>query len=327
MLKQSKTIILAALTLINTILVSACNESHTIVRNNDDTEILYKFGELTFIGEHTDEIYSDKYSRDYYDMYPYLAITSDSVLYGNYEPILLSDDGSMLELCRDPLCDHSKPQTCILSYGGVRRIIYTDDYIYFAKSTGVYRYDLNTLTSEPYAIFNAYVYSQFLMGRYLYIDLGAGDFIKVNIETDEAVIITDIPITSTFNCPCNGYIYSVDSAGGIYRCDDNFENIEQLTGERIFGCDIPASYQIYGDYIYYPIGKTLYRKRLDDLTGEAFLDNIYAFTIADDTIYYEIYHPQPGPAYDNGSEIVTRTLHTGNNIYSGPLDSPQNGTV
>ena len=308
-------------------IVVACNSrKDSAIFSNDNIDITYKYGKIEFVDELMGDIYSEKFSNDDYSGFFFVSIQPDSLVYTfNTYKYLPDYSDAVLELCRDSVCDHSVKESCIQSFGNIYYVVCTSDYTYFTKGNGVYRYSIESFTTEPYAVFNATVTNQFLMGKYLYIEIAASVYVKVDLESGKAVILENIGAMMSCIYPYNGQLYFLDEANNIYICDDNFVNKKLLVTGRHFDCAIQASFQPFEDSVYY-IDKgadeyNLCRYDLKTEKAEKLIDDVFAFCISPSgRLFYQKYDPSVGPLYNNGSEYVNVTCFTGKTIYYADLD-------
>lgn len=310
----------------------SCHQYSNVIGNGtDETEIIYKRGEIEIV-EFLDEaeIYTGAYTDNISSSTLSVSQKKNTVVYGLTKFVFGTDENpSILSLCLDPVCDHTKEHSCILSYGLVRDVMITEYDIYFLSTTGIYRYSKETLTTEPYAIFNTYIINQFLMGRYLYAQVGYDYYIKIDLLTNKAMAIPIETVEYVMIYPYDGMLYCMDSSSNIYQCDENFENACLIAANRHPDCFIQMSYQVYGDRVYYlAVGDSentnLYSYDLLVKETALILKDIYCFGIAADKLYVQLYNPIEGPLYRNQqNDIINVTAYTGNSIYCASLDNPE----
>lgn len=314
--------------------LSACQKNPVTIggETKDGVTVEYKYGEITFLDEvFSSKVYTDTY-RENITPQVELTVSDHDVVYLYHAAVYTTDDSrEILSLCRDPLCDHSKPESCIISYAP-RHIIATDDNIYFAKANGIYHYSLDTLETTPFAVFNDYVIEQFLMGRFLYIKVGYNLYVKVDLETNNAVSISsndgNVSFAEMISIePYDGWLYYSDENGNIYRINQNFENPELLIQENHYQCFIGESYRFCDGKLYFAdFNDGQYRMGIYDLTSgevEYVNNNVYCFDISGDMIYMQLYDPIDGPEYRRSDgTVITTTANTGNRLWCAPLDDP-----
>ena len=322
--------IVILLVLIISLMCAACGTTSTelVISNANGIEVEYQDGKLIFVDSLSDmNIYPSGYGGCTLTPTSDVSFDEDTVI-SCYAKIICDDKHSdVINLCRDPICDHKKENTCIHSYGLIRNGIIVEDYIYFRDTLGIYRYSMNTLTTEPYAVFNKQVMSQFRMGKYLYICVDYGVFIKVDLTNDQAVVLSIEQLEYGMIYPYEGALYCLDGVSGIWRCDQNFDNAELIVPARSFDCHIPYSYQIYENKLYYVSieDKTqyLYAYDLSDNNVEWRIPDVYCFNIYDGILYTQLYDPQDGPEFLNSKgNIVTTVAQTGGKIYMSLLSDP-----
>lgn len=311
----------------------SCDNSKTTNLSSDGAEdILYKYGKIEFVDflEDSDIYYGDYMGTQTRSMSA--SYTEDIVIYTHNASVYTNDENlNVLSLCHDPVCDHSKRESCIVSYGLVRDVVFVDDYTYFLKATGIYRYSHETLTTEPYAVFNIYIATQFRMGRYLYAELNGGEYIKIDLATDQAIMLEPELLSPRMVFPYKNMLYCYDSENNIYRCDQNFQNAELLVSNITTECWVSHSYQVYNDYLYYvTVENDVHYLMKYDLAKNALesrIEGVYCFWIYDDFLYTQQYDPSEGPLYQNGDNIVPSTIKTGNKVYRAHLSDPTNREV
>jgi len=299
----------------------------------DGAEISYKSGLIKFVNKLPNaEIYCGEYDYDAVSPFHYLTVQPDKVIY-TFNSAVYTEDGSseVLSLCRDPVCDHSEREydNCFIAFGGGGNVIMTEEYIYFKRTTNVWRYSLRTMRREMYASFNIVVASLTLMGRYLYVGLPGGVYVKVDLVTDTAVALEPDIIMSMIY-PYQSKMYIMDESENIYECDENFQNITLIANNRKeFDCHIQSSYQAYKGKLYY-ISKEndqnmLYVYELSSKTIVEKVPGVVCFAIANDIIYMQFFEPFYGPEYTdtNTGERSRHVILTGNKIYHAPINKLQ----
>ena len=327
------------------LLLGGCAEQETSlgVELEDGFELAYLDGEITFVEDWFEpgETYTENYSENSYSPYTRMAVWRNGLIYSMEDAYVEMMDGigEIMSLCKDPLCDHTEETRCIVSFGG-RNVIKAGTDFYFVYATTVYRYSQETLRTSVFAEFNMMVSSQFLMGRYLYFEIFGQVYVRVDLESNTAMILEKDPMIAPYlYYPYEEMLYFYDAnTDQIFRCDTNMQNTQLLAKNVHSPCHTTWAFQLYGDKLYYvsveyklPVSESNrpYLCVLDLTTGETErYDGIYCFGICGGTIFYQCYEPREGPLFFNQKQkYVTTTLYTGNRIYRAPLDDIENQTL
>lgn len=312
----------------------SCNNTETVIGTIPGTEIdlEYKYGEISIVYDDAsdDEIYTDQYNENIISPLSSLSLGKDKVCYSFNTAIYTADNSPyVLSLCADPVCDHTKRESCIVSYGLLRYPLYVGDDVFFIKGTGVYRYSSATLQTTPYAVFNAPITMTFVMGKYLYICISNELYVRVDMITCTAKILQ--PLTKSVEAvfPYDGKIYCLDSGYNIYEYDYSFENAKHLISSFTPSCFIQNSYQVYNNKVYYVSeddgSPNLHVYDISQKIEEVF-GNICCFGINNGVIYYLKYDPILGPEYDNNGVVARATAVSGNKLWCADIDSINNPT-
>lgn len=329
---KRKTVIILVLIIIISIF-PACGEKNVIIgkiKGDDGADFTYKRGIIEFADElPNDTIYYGEYDYNSYSPLHYLTIMPDKVVYTANTAVYTEDkNDEIFSLCRDPVCDHSKPETCIVSFGLISHPIPTDEYIYFLKATTVFRYSLLTMTTDEYAVFNIYLISLSQMGRYLYVGIAGGLYVKIDLVTDTAMVLEPELIDLAMRYSYDGKIYLMDASCNIYESDDNMDNIKLLASDRNPDCFIQSSYEVYNSKLYYVTKENeqnylcVYDLETEVVTEK--IPGVFCFTLSDDIMYMQFYDPQPGPEYMENGEMAVSVNRTGNKIYTVPINDLNN---
>ena len=290
------------------------NQPFSLGMNTDgDLEISYLSGQLTFVDELPNQkIYTDEYPEDIFtpDM---VTSYSNSYIGHTMEGHLYTVDESeeILNLCCDPACDHSVEGSCVSSYGG-SYFIQTSNEVFFCSGPAVFRYSKDTFTTELYANFNTQPMTLFVMGRYLYIQTNYTQFLKVDMTTNEAMVLSlDAKYAYGQIRPLDGYLYLMTNVGVkeygyesgyvLYRSDPNFREVQLLV--KNIGSTL--SMHIVGDKLYHlfrtidftdlasPVQLSSELQIRDAATGELLdtVPDIECFGISGDTLYAQKFDP------------------------------------
>ena len=307
----------------------SCDNTETVIGTIPGTEIEleYKYGEISIVYDDmsTDEIYTDLYNENIVSPLSSLSLGKDKVCYSFNTAIYTSDNSPyVLSLCADPVCDHTKMESCIVSYGLLRYPLYVGDDVFFVKGNGIYRYSSATLQTTPYAIFNAPITMTFVMGKYLYLYISNELYVRIDMVTRTARILH--PPTKSVQAvyPSDGKIYCLDSGYNIYEYDCNLENATRLISSFKPSCFIQNSYQVYDNKIYYVSeddgNPNLHIYDISQKKEEVF-NNICCFGINNGAIYYLKYDPILGPEFDNNGVITRANAVSGNKLWCADIDS------
>ena len=315
------------------LLLSSCTQEVTEIGESGGVGINYVEGLITFVDydplhEVNDEIYTDEYRSDYSMFLPYYSLCGDKyVMFGNNETVYYTDSSSdAVNFCDDPLCDHSKPGTCMESIGDFRNVIITDEgYTYFLSMFTIYRYSQDEMICEIYAKFDLPVTRQFIMGKYLYAELSDYSLLRINLADDTAVVLPDKGLLGDGNTPYRGYIYSLESvtknwvvSTNIVRYNADFSEKEILVENLRYDCFNP--FMLYDDKLYYQSEEKLYICSPDDTSDPEIIHNVKCFGINDEYLFIQRPEQLPGAWGMEYGERYQSTIETGNKIYYAPVN-------
>lgn len=339
--------------LIATLFVCVGCTNTTVSRQTNKESITYK--EFSISEIYADGKYIDTYTSPSYDriqIYP----TSEFVYlyFSDWSCVYRKDDGTIAGLetpfCYDPLCRHDDVSCLTYSSSASLDMVGYDGKVYMLTiglEGGQHNFSIYDLASGKHEIADQFPAGGKIiarLGRFIYFwiqealedEVPGGQqktvrhIYRYDIETEKIEYLGERSSDISYRrvVASHGEIYYLGDDNHLWNCDYNIQNVRKVISKQI------STYEIIGDKIYYltldlsGIGK-LYCRDLDGVNEELLYENVTWFCMDGETMYYSVYDPIDGFAWDilktdeNGNRILqtyTITVDHGNMIYTIPLE-------